>query len=167
MGMIDLPEPPPDAGPNCLAFYSELRRMLYEVRPSSVSRSKSFVEFSNQDLEICLVHADNDDWTVGVTMDESQGIVFVDLAHEHFSAADSGSSDRRWTTQMVDFLAEALRGEIETRTEFRGSSPISAEHFRIEEDGSSTSLWFTGYLTPRRAMFWLPKTSKTERHTFV
>lgn len=167
MGMIGLPEPPPDAGPNCLAFYSELRRMLNEVRPSKVSRSKIFVEFSNHDLEIYLVHTDNDDWTVGVTMDETQGIVFVDLAHEHFSAADSGSSVRPWTTQMVDFVAEALRGEIATRTVFRGSSPISVEHFRVEADGSSTSLWFTGYLTPRRAMFWLPKTSTTERHSFV
>src|SRR5665647_1701192 len=111
MGMIDLPEPPYDAGPSCLAFYSELRRMLAEVSPIKISKSKSSVEFSKQNLEVWLVHAENDDWALGVNMSESDAIVSIDPAHEHFSADDRGTNDRPWTSQMVDCIAEALRGE--------------------------------------------------------
>ncbi|MFY9264588.1 MAG: hypothetical protein WAO61_04080 [Solirubrobacterales bacterium] len=99
-------------------------------------------------------------------MSESNGIVSIGPAHEHFSADESGG-DRRWTTQMVDCIAEALCGDIETRTVLSGSSVISVEHFRIEEDGSSSSFGYTGFLSPVRLMFWRPKTLKVERHSFV
>lgn len=167
MGMFSLPEPPPDAGLNCLAFYVELRQMLDRTRPSKVSESKSSVKFSKQTLEVWLVHSENDDWSVGATMSESGAIVSTGPAHEHFSVEENVDPDRPWTTRMVDFIAEALRGEIETQTVFRGSNPITVEHFRIEADGSSSSLGFTGFLTPARAMVWLPKSSKIECHSFV
>lgn len=166
MTMLNLPEPPPGTGANCLTFYAELRRMLNQLRPTKLSDPGCSVEFSNGTLEVWLVHSERDTWSVGATMSESDGIIFAGSVHEHFSPGEMADTVRPWTFQMVDFIAEALCGDIETRTVFRGSSPISVEHFRIETDGSSTSLGSTGYLNPARAMLWLPKTSKTERISF-
>ncbi len=42
---------------------------------------------------------------------------------------------RPWTTVIVDFIAEILRGEIEIETTFRGNTPIAVRHFNLDERG--------------------------------
>lgn len=140
--------------------------MLETVNPRKACEKASTAEFSKVGLEIWITHADRHDWTIGATMDEESGIVFAGLAHEHFWADEDRLSERLWTTQMVDFIAEALTGDIEIRTTMRGAKPIIVEHFRVESDGTRTSLGHTGFLTPRRAMVWLSKSSSSERVSF-
>jgi hypothetical protein len=44
------------------------------------------------------------------------------------SPSQGTPDDRVWTTQIVDFVAEILRGEIEIETTIRGDTPVSVRH---------------------------------------
>jgi hypothetical protein len=146
------------------AFYDELRRMLAVVRPPRLSPDGMSVEFVGKGIEVAFTHPDRHDWDIWATVGELDAIVATSYTHEHFSArAHKRPEERPWTTEIVDFIAELLRGEIEVVTTFRGTTAISVEHFGVGEHGERTLLGHTGFLTPARLLLWRPKRTQTER----
>jgi hypothetical protein len=141
--------------------------MLADMNPRRVDPTQSSAQFDRKGVEINLVHADRDDWAIWASVGDSEAIVSTSYAHEHFFPPPEGvAGERPWTTQIVDFIAEILRGEIEVVTNFRGNSPISVRHFNLDESGERSSLGYTGFLAPARLLFWRPKRTETERLSF-
>src|SRR3954454_14639949 len=131
---IKLPEPPATLPTAPRAFYEQLRRMLEVVRPTRIDANKVSVTFGDEGLELSLVHADGEDWVIWTTVGDREAIVGIAGAHEDFSAPPAGVvEERSWRTQMVDFIAELLCGEIEIETTFRGDTPVSVKHFNRDE----------------------------------
>lgn len=155
-----LPDPPPDLGPNCLAFYSELRRMLEALRPRKLDAERTSVSFDKRGLEVILANAEDDDWDIWASVAEDQIIAGAGLAHEHFEP--SPAEERAWPSVAVDFIAELLRGEVLITRTYRGNSLISVRHQGPEQ----ASPYYTGLLTPARLMFWREKRQQTERVSF-
>jgi hypothetical protein len=164
---LALPDPPDSLTGAPRAFYEELREMLSVVRLTQVDTQKSSVEFDDDGVDIALVHSERADWGVWATVGESDAIVGTGWAHEHFFPPSPGVAEERpWTTQMVDFIAEILRGEIEVVTTFRGNKPVAVQHFNLDENGARQPLGRTGFLTPGRLLVWRPKRTETERMSF-
>ena len=162
--VLALPDPPPalDGAPR--AFYDTLREMLAAVRPSRLDTEGSVVRFGQGRVEVGLVHADRDDWRIGATIGPRDGMVVTDATHEHFSPpASDAPEERPWTTQMVDFIAELLRGEIEVETTYRGDTPVVVRHFNFDDDGERVLLGHTGLLVPARLFLWRARRTETER----
>jgi hypothetical protein len=144
-------------------FYDELRRMLDALDPSQVDPQRSSVTFDKGGVEVELAHVHRKDWTIWMTVGDRDALVGVLGAHEHFfSPSASEQAERPWTTEIVDFVAEILRGEIEVQTTYRGSKPISVQHFNLDADGKRQSLGYTGFLTPARLLLWRPKRTESE-----
>jgi hypothetical protein len=142
--------------------------MLDVVRPTRIDPDKVAVAFNEEGLEINLVHAGRGDWVIWATVDEHDAIVGTAWAHEHFSAPPAGIVEQRpWTTEAVDFIAEILRGEIETETTFRGNTPVAVKHFNRDEHGHRSLLGRTGFLIPSRLFVWRPKRTETEQVSFL
>jgi hypothetical protein len=90
-----------------------------------------------------------DDW---VSIDERDAIVSTSWAHEHFFPPSPGVAEERpWTTQMVDFIAETLRGEIEVQTTFRGNTAISVRDFKSRRERRTSSVGLHRLIGPRQA----------------
>jgi hypothetical protein len=165
---VELPEPPATLPTAPRAFYKQLRRMLDVVRPTRIDPDKVSVAFGDDGLEISLAHADRQDWLIWATVGERDAIVGTAWAHEHFSAPPAGVVEQRpWTTEIVDFIAEILRGEIEIETTFRGDTPVTVKHFNRDEHGQRSPLGHTGFLTPARFLFWRRKRAETEQASFL
>lgn len=163
-----LSEPPASLKGPPRAFYDELRQMLAVVDPTKVDARKTTVQFDDEGAEIELVHADRDDWRIWATIGDRDAIVGTVWAHEHFFAPAPGVVEERpWTTQMVDFIAEILRGEIEIETTFRGDTPVAVRHFNRDEHGERNLLGYTGFLVPGRLLFWKPKRTEIEQASFL
>jgi hypothetical protein len=164
---LSLPEPPDSLPPAPRAFYDELRRMLAVVDPPKLGGEKTSVRFDKKGLDLDLIHVSRDDWGIWATVGERDAIVSTGYAHEHFFATEErGAGDRPWTTKIVDFIAEILRGEVEVQTKFRGDTPISVEHFNFDESGQRNLLGHTGFLVPGRLMLWRSERTETERLSF-
>jgi hypothetical protein len=164
---LSLPEPPDSFPPAPRAFYDELRQMLAVVDAPKLSGEKTSVRFDKNGLDVDLVHLSRDDLGIWATVGERDAIVGTSYAHEHFFApAERAAGGRPWTTEIVDFIAEILRGEVEVETKFRGDTPISVEHFNFDETGQRNSLGHTGFLVPGRLMFWRSKRTETQRLSF-
>jgi hypothetical protein len=159
--LADRPDGLPDAA---RAFYDELRRMLAAVQPARLDPERTSVRFDSKGVELELVHADRPDWGIWATVGDRDAIVSTSYAHEHFSPGLAG--ERPWTTEIVDFIAELLHGEVEIETTFRGSSPIGVNHFNRDADGERQHLGHTGFLVPSRLFVWRPKRTVTERVSF-
>jgi hypothetical protein len=165
---VAFPEPPASLPGAPRAFYDELREMLAVVQPTQVDAAGLSVKFDKHSVELELVHAERDDWRIWATISERTAIVSTSWAHEHFFPPSRGEVEERpWTTQMVDFIAEFLRGEIEIETTFRGDTPISVRHFNRDEHGERNLLGHTGFLVPGRLFVWKAKRTETERASFM
>jgi hypothetical protein len=162
-----LPDPPASLSGAPRAFYDELRAMLAEVRPSQLDLAAAAVKF-DRGVEVGLKHVSRDDWSVWATIGDRDAMVGTSWAHEHFSSPRLGVvEDRPWTTQMVDFIAEVLRGQVEVETTFRGNTPVAVRHFNLDEHGGRQLLVETGFLVPGRLALWRPKRTTTERVSFL
>jgi hypothetical protein len=163
---LALPDPPATLSEPARAFYDELREMLALVAPNQVDASKTSVRFEDGGVEIELTHAERDDWSIWATVGDRDAIAGTSWAHEHFFPSRGEPDERPWTTQIVDFIAEILRGEIEIETTFRGNTPVSVRHFNRDENGERNLLGQTGFLLPGRLLIWKPKRTETERASF-
>jgi len=142
--------------------------MLAVIEPRSLDGERSSVDFDDEGLQLMLVHSGQDGLAIFVAVGAAEAIVGIGSAHEHFVASeDVAEGDRPWTAQVVDFIAEILRGQIEVETTYRGNSAIAVNHFRMEESGDRVSFGHTGFLTPGRLLFWKPKRVETERASFL
>jgi len=142
--------------------------MLDSVQPGQVDPHQTSVRFDERGVEIKLVHLDRQRHSIRATVGDRDAIVATSNAHEHFFATAGGTGEERpWTTQIVDFIAEILRGEIEVETTYRGRAPISVRHFNIDATGQRRSLGSTGYLRAARFRFWQSKRTKTERVSWL
>lgn len=141
--------------------------MLAVVRPRSVDAGKSSVTFDEDGVELRIVHAERDDVAIWAAVSDDDAIVATGGAHEHFAPDADADPEQPWTVQVVDFVAEILRGQIEVETTFRGSSPVSISHFRVEEGGERVPFGSTGFVVPARLFFWAPKRVETERVSFL
>ena len=158
-----LPDPPESLNPASRRFYDELRLMLDAVKPTKLDPIRSAAKFDHGGVDVELVHVAHKDWSVWVTVGDRDAIVGTLGAHEHFFAPSSEEREERpWTTQVVDFIAEILRGEIAVQTTYRGRAPISVEHFNLDADGKQHPLGYTGFLTPARLLLWRPKRIQAE-----
>ena len=141
--------------------------MLAALEPRSLDESRSSVDFDDDGLQLMLVHSGQEGLAIFVAVGAAEAIVGIGSAHEHFAADEVAEGARPWTTLVVDFVAEILRGQIEVETTYRGNSAISVDHFRVEEDGDRVSFGHTGFITPARLLFWKPKRVETERASFL
>jgi hypothetical protein len=163
-----LPGPPPGLGGAPRAFYEELLRMLAAVRPARLDPRQSRATFEGRGVEVLLAHAERDEWIVWASVGERDAIAGAGWAHEHFFAPEPGEvNGRPWTTEIVDFVAELLRGEIEIRTTYRGDSPIAVSHWNHDDRGEPGLVWKTTFLTPARLLVWRPKRTEAERLSFL
>jgi hypothetical protein len=160
-----LPDPPDTLTGAPRSFYDELRKMLVVVAPAQVNPARTEVVFHHGGLRLELAHATHEHWSVWAMVDELHGIAGADSVHEHFESATE--DERPWTTQIVDFLAELLRGEIEIETTFRGDAITAVTHYNLNESGERSSLGRTAFLSPGRFLFWRPQRVEIQRVTFV
>ena len=169
--MLEMTDVLPD-GPATLsgpprAFYDELRVMLAEIRPAQLDLGAAVVKF-DRGVEVGLPHGTREDWVIWATIGDRDAIVGTAWAHEHFCAPEPGAVEQRpWTTQVVDFIAEILRGEVEVETTFRGKTPVAVRHYNRDETGDRQLLVDTGFLVPGRLALWRPKHTTTERISFL
>lgn len=142
--------------------------MLGSVSPQKLDAARSDVKFDKHGSKVHLAHVETDEWAIDAWVSEADAIVSTSTAHEHFFPDDAPSTEpgRPWTSVIVDFIAEALRGEIEVRTTRRGNKVVATEHFLITENGDKGSLGRTGLLRPARLMIWRPKQITVERISF-
>jgi hypothetical protein len=161
-----LPDPPASLPGAARAFYDELREMLGVVAPMHVNASKTSVQFDKHGVELELVHAEREDWCIWASVGAREAIAGTGWAHEHFFPSRGTRDERPWTTQIVDFIAEILRGEIEIETTFRGNTPVLVRHFNRDEEGERNLLGHTGFLVPARLFLWRPRRTETERASF-
>lgn len=141
--------------------------MLAVVRPGRLGAEAGTVEFDDDRLEVTLVHADHPDWVIDVSVRKRDAIVGMGLVHEHFDAPKRGVvQERPWTTEIVDFVAEILCGDIEIETIYRGSTPIVVRHFNRDDSGERRLLEHTGFLTPGRLLVWRRKRTEIETPSF-
>jgi hypothetical protein len=141
--------------------------MLEALRPARLDGSTSKATFDSEAVEVDLRHEDRTDWGIWATVGARDAIVGTHYAHEHFFAPKSGDVEERpWTTQIVDFIAEILRGEVEVETTFRGDTPIAVRHFNLGPSGDRQPLVDTGFLVPARLFFWRTKRTTTERLSY-
>jgi hypothetical protein len=165
---LQLPDPPESLDGAPRRFYDELRRMLDSVRPSQIDPERTSVTFDGNGVEVEFVHLERDGWSISATVGERHAIVATLGAHEDFFGPASGEDeDRPWTTQIVDFVAEILRGQIEVERTYRGRTPIYARHYSLDPTGRRQSLGHTGLLTPARLFLWQPKRTETERASWL
>jgi hypothetical protein len=163
-----LPRPPESLRGAARAFYDELLRMLDKVRPAELDRDRSSVKLKDDSLELTLQHRTRPDWTIWATVGEGDSIVGTNWAHEHFFAPKPGEVEERpWTTEMVDFIAEILRGDIEIETTFRGNAALHVKHYNFDEAGERRPLGRTGFLDPRGLLVWRSKRKETERGSWL
>ena len=142
--------------------------MLAVVEPTAVDRERSRVTFDEEGVELHIAHAEHDDVAIWAGVSDDDAIVATGGVHEHFFAPGDGADEERpWTTEVVDFVAEILRGQIEIETTFRGSGAIAISHFRVEDSGERVSFGRTAFLSPARLCFWAPKRVETERVSFL
>ena len=165
---LQLPDPPDSLGPGPRRFYDELRCMLDSVRPGQVDLDRTSVRFEGSDVDVEFVHVERDDWSISATVGEREAIVATLGVHEHFFRPTDGEvEDRPWTSQIVDFFAEVLRGEIEVETTYRGRAPISVRHFGLDATGGRRSLGSIGLVTPAWLLLWQSKRTETERASWL
>jgi hypothetical protein len=165
---LHLPDPPESLKPAPRLFYDELRRMLEGVQAAQVDPRRSSAKFDNNGVEVVFVHLNRKDWTVWATVGDREAIVATLGAHEHFFAPSDGAHEERpWTTEIVDFVAEILRGQIEVETTYRGRAPISVRHFNLDTSGKRHQLGHTGFLTPARLFLWQSKRTETETGSWL
>ena len=163
-----LPEPPTELAGPARAFYEELLRMLEAVRPARIDVVRSSVAFAGGEVEVVLAHAEREDWAAWASVGGDDAIAGAGWAHEHFFAPEPGEANGRpWTTEIVDFVAEVLRGQVEIRTTYRGDTPIAVSHWSLDERGEPGLVWKTAFLTPARLLVWRPKRSELERLSFL
>jgi hypothetical protein len=55
---------------------------------------------------------------------------------------------------------------VEIAMTFRGSTPISVEHFNVDDMATAGRSGTTGFLVPARLFLWRPKRVQTERLSF-
>lgn len=136
-----LPDPPDSLAGPARGFYVELLRMLQAVQPTEVDRQTSTVRFQSDAVDVRLRHARRREWEIWATVGDKDAIVATDWAHEHFFAPpDNGTEERPWTTEIVDFVAEILRGEIEVDVTLRGKRALSMRHYNRDERGERRAL---------------------------
>jgi hypothetical protein len=165
--MDTFPKPPQALSGAPRAFYDELRQMLELVQPSKLDTQRSSARFDADGVDVSLGHVDRDDWKIWASVGERDAIVSTGWAHEHFfPGSPAEEEERSWTTAIVDFIAEILRGEIETETTFRGKAAISVRHLNIDENGEWALLGRTFFPVPARLLLWRPKRTETERLSF-
>jgi hypothetical protein len=164
---LALPDPPTSLRGPARAFYDELREMLAAVAPTQVDDSKSSVRFDDIGVELELAHAERSDWCIWATVGDRDAIAGTNWAHEHFFPSQGTPDDGAWTTQIVDFIAEILRGEIEIEKTFRGDTLLSVRHFNRDDDGERNLLGLTGFLFPGRLLVWKRKRTETEHASFL
>ncbi len=141
--------------------------MLAEVDAPRLSTEKTSARFDEKGLDVDLIHADRHDCGIWASVGERDAIVSTSYVHEHFFPPERGQVEERlWTTEIVDFIAEILRGEVEVHTTFRGETPIMVEHFNLDERGERHHLGYTGFLLPGRLFLWRPKRTEVERISF-
>ena len=114
---------------------------------------------------MALAHADRADWSIAAMIGPRDGMVMSAWTHEHFEPRDTG--ERAWTTQMVDFAAELLRGDVEIETTYRGGTPIAVRHYNRDAEGERHLLGHTGFLHPGRLLVWRPTRAETEQVSFM
>jgi hypothetical protein len=148
-------------------FYDELLEMLAVVAPTRLDAGKSSVRFDDDGLELHLAHTEREDWSIWANVGDRDAIIGPSWTHEHFSPRDGANEERPWTTQMVDFIAELLRGQIEVETTFRGNTPVVVRHFNRDEQGQRVLLGHTGFLVPGRLAVWKPKRTVSDRVSFL
>jgi hypothetical protein len=166
--MSELPEPPQELEGAPRAFYDELRRMLALVQPSKLDTDKSSARFDEDGVDVDLAHVDRDDWMIWASVGKRGAIVATAWAHEHFDPDPPGmEGERPWTTVIVDFIAEIMRGEIEVETTFRGKTAVAVRHFNRDKYGERTILGRTGFLVPAGLALWRPKRTEIERLSFL
>jgi hypothetical protein len=165
---LQLPDPPDSLGPAPRRFYDELRRMLDSVQPGQVDPERTSVGFEGSGVEVEFVHLKRDDWSISATVGEREAVVATLNVHEHFFCPTGAEGeDHPWTTHIVDFVAEILRGEIEVETTYRGSAPISVRHFGVDATGTRRPLGYTGLVTPARLWLWQSKRAETARPSWL
>ena len=126
------------------------------------------MKFSESGVQIAFVHREYHEKSIRMTVGDRDAIVATLNTHEHFFASPDGQGENRpWTTQIVDFVAEILRGQIEVETTYRGRTPISVGHFNVDPTGRRHSLGATGYLRAARLFLWQPKRVETERTSWL
>jgi hypothetical protein len=142
--------------------------MLDVVQPKRIDRATTNAAFDRKGVEVRLEHAERTDWGIWATVGSKDAIVAAHNAHEHFFASDGDEAEERpWTTQIVDFIAEVLRGDVEIETTLRGDTPIAVRHFNLDADGERQLLVDTGFLVPARLFLWRPRRVTTERMSFL
>jgi hypothetical protein len=142
--------------------------MLDTVQPAQIDPGRSSARFDKNGVEVELVHLDRKDWAIWATVGDGDAILATLGAHEHFFAPSDGTHEgRAWTTEIVDFVAEILRGAIEVETSYRGCAPISVRHFTLDASGKRHPLGYTGFLTPARLFLWQTQRTETETASWL
>ena len=152
----DQPSPEP-------SFERELARMLEHVAPSRLDSGRSTL-IGNV---VVLAHETRPDWDIHVTVDSESIIVGAAGMHEHFDPPPAGAeTDRPWTTEAVDFIAELLRGEIVVQRTYRGRFLVRIEHGRTDQIDESSSYTTTVLLTPALLLPFMRRRVECERPSF-
>jgi len=141
--------------------------MLAHVGPRLLDAAQSSAVFEDGVVRVELVHATRPEWTIWAMCDAHGGIAGVGPAHEHFDPYGARPDDPPWTSELVDFVAMLLRGELELEATFRGDALLNVRTYVVGAEGRSAVHATTGFLPPGRLLLWRRKRTVVERPTFL
>jgi hypothetical protein len=140
--------------------------MLVLVQPTEVDPAGVKLDFSDGGLDLTLAHRSQARWLIGATLDQNGAIVFAGDYHEHFNESDCDESERTWTGQAVDFLAEVLRGQFEVESLYRGRALLRTRGFVYSPEGEREFIEEVGSLRLGWLAFWRDKRTEIARFDF-
>lgn len=141
--------------------------MLAHVGPRLLDAAQSSAVFEDGVVRVELVHATRPEWTIWAMCDAHGGIAGVGPAHEHFDPYGARPDDAPWTSELVDFMAMLLRGELELEVTFRGDALLSVRTHAVGGADRRAGHGYTAYFPPGRLLVWRRKRTVVERPSFL
>lgn len=124
-GSVSMDPPLPDGG---AAIVGELVVMLDALDPELADRERSRIAVEgrvrgHRTLVLQIAHRHDDSATVAVVVSGDGAIVAWLGTHEHIDPSGD-STDRPWTSTVVDVVAAAMRGEYAVESLRRGGRVV-------------------------------------------
>ena len=168
MGAVYFPGAPPSLTPAPRAFYDALREMIVADPPPRLDGARSSARFGRGGVGVTLAHAERKDWSIVALVRERDAIVSVASTSKRFAAPTSPSpaGDPAWPFDVLDFVTEILHGHVETRTTYRGETPISADHVLVGTTAAPIDLGRSNRLVPAQLFVWRAKRVEIVRAPF-
>jgi hypothetical protein len=117
--------------------------MLDAVQPTALDRERSHIRLEGHgwheyEVEVLMAHRDDQEADVTLAIGADGALVSWLTTHDHVYPQD-GSTERPWTTVVVDATAAILRGEYVVEEHYRGDKLMKTKVRDVVESGRTVT----------------------------